>query len=239
MLFGVDFKRLRCVTMGVAKLRLLSLVCSFVLSAGCASVSSPTRFASEASGTHVMFNGEVLRLEGKTVTVGSRLSATSLIDAFSMRKVDISEMKGKMLFLSIVPTLDNSAHLNGKVLYSSRMPSLDTKFNDAQTQYLGEKGKNIPSNVIRITISRDSPYVQKRYAKDVNFSDMMFLSDYRDGAFGRSVGLLVAEHMFLARAIIIVGVDGIVKYVQVVPEMTQLPDMDKAIEIACQFAEGV
>ena len=104
---------------------------------------------------------------------------------------------------------------------------------------LGEKGKNIPSNVIRITISRDSPYVQKRYAKDVNFSDMMFLSDYRDGAFGRSVGLLVAEHMFLARAIIIVGVDGIVKYVQVVPEMTQLPDMDKAIEIACQFAEGV
>ncbi len=43
--------------------------------------------------------------------------------------------------------------------------------------------------------------------------------------------------MFLARSIIIVDQLGKVRYVQVVPELTKLPDMEKAFEKARQLSK--
>jgi len=41
----------------------------------------------------------------------------------------------------------------------------------------------------------------------------------------------------LFRSVIIVDRKGIVRYIQVVPEMTHLPDMDKAFEKANELAK--
>lgn len=220
----------------------MSIIGLFAVMLGChftGSMNPPVDAASSLSGTGVLFNGVPCSLEGTPLVVGSPIPATYLVDAFSLRKVDISQMKGKVLFLSLVPTLENSAHLKGKVLYSTRMPSLDTRFCEAQTQYLSEKAGLFPENVMRITISRDPPYVQKRFASDANLLDLIYLSDYRDGAFGRSIGLLLSKYLYLARAIIIVDKVGIVKYIQIAHDITHIPDMDKAIAIACQLAGEV
>ena len=66
----------------------------------------------------------------------------------------------------------------------------------------------------------------------------MYLSDYRDGSFGRATGLLQEESMLLARAIIIADKDGIVRYIQVVPELTHLPDMESAFAKAEALLAG-
>ena len=58
------------------------------------------------------------------------------------------------------------------------------------------------------------------------------LSDHRDASFGQAYGVLVKELRLLARAIFVVGKDGLVKHAEVVPEMTHHPDYDRALAAA-------
>jgi thiol peroxidase len=134
----------------------------------------------------------------------------------SMNNVDLSKEKGSVLLLSIVP-------------------SLDTPVCEEQTHYLGEKGDSLPSSVKRIVISRDIPFAQKRFAKEAKLSNLQYLSDYKQGDFARSTGLLTEGLMLFARTVIIVDKQGIVRYIQVVPEMTHLPDMEKAFQEAAKL----
>jgi thiol peroxidase len=94
----------------------------------------------------------------------------------------------------------------------------------------------MPASVERITISRDLPFAQKRLAKEHKFTGIRFLSDYREGDFGRSVGLLQEDSLLLTRAVILVDKKGIVRYIQVVPEVTTLPDMERAFDEATKLA---
>jgi thiol peroxidase len=136
----------------------------------------------------------------------------------TMKNVDPSKEQGSILLLSVVP-------------------SLDTPVCEEQTHYLGEKGDRLPRSVRRIVISRDTPFAQKRFAKEAKLTDLQYLSDYKQGDFGRSTGLLTDGLMLLARSVILVDKQGIVRYIQVVPEMTHLPDMDKAFEKAIELAK--
>jgi thiol peroxidase len=144
---------------------------------------------------------------------GGTLPPSTLVDAFTLNDVDLSQMKGDILLLSIVP-------------------SLDTKVCEAQTHYLGEQGSRLPSGIMRVTISRDTPFAQKRFATEANLTNIVYLSDYKEGGFGRATGLLVDGSMLLARAIVIADRSGIVRYIQVVPELSHLPDMERAFRQA-------
>jgi thiol peroxidase len=191
-------------------------VVALCLATGCAStggVSIPVDTASSLPGTTVTARGAAQRLVGTPLHVGSPLPSTLLTDAFTMKRTDLSQMKGRILFLSIVP-------------------SIDTKVCEAQTHYLGEEGSRLPPGIIRVVISRDTPFAQKRFAEEAKLTGLTFFSDYRDGAFGRATGLLVEESMLLARSVILVDRDGIVRYIQVVPELSHLPDMETAFSMA-------
>jgi len=152
------------------------------------------------------------------VEVGKPIPATQLINDDTMAMVNLAAMKGKVLLVSIVP-------------------SIDTKVCEAQTHYLGEQGQRLPAGIIRITVSRDTPFAQKRFANEAKLHDITFLSDYRDGSFGKSTGLLQAESMLLARAVFVVDREGIVRYLQVVPHLAHLPDMEAAFNAAAKLVK--
>jgi thioredoxin-dependent peroxiredoxin len=164
-------------------------------------------------GSQVTFKGTEHKLLGTPVAVGEKIPPTRLVDSLTFQETDLSDMKGEVLFISIVP-------------------SVDTKVCEAQTHYLGEEGDRLPSGVKRITVSRDLPFDHKRFAQEAKLTDIQYLSDYKTGEFGRSMGLLVDELMLLARSVIIVDHEGIIRYIQVVPEMTHLPDMESAFNKA-------
>jgi len=94
----------------------------------------------------------------------------------------------------------------------------------------------MPASVERITISRDLPFAQMRFAKEGKLEGMRFLSDYRDGSFGRATGLLMEDLQLHARAVILVDKQGVVRYLQVVPEVANLPDMERAFAEATRLA---
>jgi thiol peroxidase len=199
-------------------LAILSCFLIFLI-AGCATTQQkiPIDTASVQPGTQVAFKGKPVHLLGSPIGVGKPLPPVELVDAMSMSDVDLSKERGSVLLLSIVP-------------------SLDTPVCEAQTHYLEEAGKELPKSIKRIVISRDTPFAQKRFAKEAKLTNLEYLSDYKQGDFARSTGLLAEGLMLFARSVIVVDQQGIVRYLQVVPEMSHLPDLEKAFAEARKLA---
>lgn len=126
----------------------------------------------------------------------------------------------------------NIADASDKVRIISVVPSLDTPTCDVQTHELSEENGGLDKQVELITISMDLPFAQSRFAKEAKINNVTFLSDYKDREFGNNNGLLIEPLALLARAVIVTDKDNIVRYLQVVPEITALPDMQAAMEAA-------
>jgi len=103
---------------------------------------------------------------------------------------------------------------------------------EQQTHYLSEKNAGIDKTISLITVSVDTPFAQNRFAKEAKIANVTFLSDFRGGDFGKTYGLLVKDPHFLARAVMVVDKDNVVRYLQVTPELGQMPDMDSAFAAA-------
>jgi thioredoxin-dependent peroxiredoxin len=163
-------------------------------------------------GQAVTFKGNPLPLAGKAIKVGEPMPSATLTGA-GLAPVNIADGKGKVRIINVVP-------------------SLDTPVCDAQTHELVEKDPTLASSVELVTISMDLPFAQARWGKAAKAKDMIFLSDYKSADFGNNTGLLIQPLHLLARTIIVTDKDGIVRYIQVVPEITELPDMAAAMAAA-------
>ena len=172
--------------------------------------------AASGQGNTVTFKGAPLKLEGNPIRVGDPLPDAKLASP-DLKLVSLSETTGKVRIVSIVP-------------------SLDTKVCEQQTHYLSEKNAGLDQSVQLITVSVDTPFAQKRFAEDAKISNITFLSDYRGGDFGRAYGLLVPDIHVLARSVMVVDKDNVIRYLQIVPELASLPDMDAAFQAARQTA---
>ena len=160
----------------------------------------------------ITLGGKPLTLTGEKLQTGKMLP-TVLLPDLGLNMVNLQSFKGKVTLLSVVP-------------------SLDTPTCDKQTYILSEENKGLDKIANLITISRDLPFAQKRFATKTKMQNITFLSDYRDAQFGKSTGLLIEENRLLARAIIILDPEGIVRYLEIVSELSKLPDMEKAMEFA-------
>ena len=160
----------------------------------------------------ITLHGKPLTLIGNKSQVGKRLPILSLPD-LGMQMIDLQSFKGKITIMSVVP-------------------SLDTPTCDKQTHILSEENKGLDKIANLVTVSRDLPFAQKRFAKNAKMQNITFLSDYRDAEFGKKTGLLIKENRLLARAVFVLDQNGIVRYLEIVSELAKLPDMDKAMDFA-------
>jgi len=112
------------------------------------------------------------------------------------------------------------------------VPSIDTAVCEQQTHYLSEKNDGLDKMVQLITVSVDTPFAQGRFAREAKISNVTFLSDFRGGEFGWTYGLLVKDPHFLARAVMVVDKQNVIRYLQITPELAQLPDLDAAFRAA-------
>ena len=165
-------------------------------------------------GQKVLFKGSPLVLSGTGIKVGDALREVQLTQT-DLSPIGITETKGK-----------------GKVRIISVVPSLDTPVCEQQTHYLSEKNKGLDKMVELVTVSVDTPFAQKRFAQEAKIANVTFLSDYRDVEFGKTYGLLLNGPHILARTVMVVDANNTVRYLQVTPELTQLPNMDEAFAVA-------
>ncbi|NJL31733.1 MAG: thiol peroxidase [Phycisphaerales bacterium] len=122
----------------------------------------------------------------------------------------------------------------GKVVILSSVPSLDTAVCDKSTRKFNEDASKVPGVVI-VTVSRDLPFAQKRWCGAAGIQNVMTLSDFRDHSFGKAYGYEITDGALaglLARAIVVIDKTGVIRYEQIVPEIAQEPDYDKALAVA-------
>lgn len=169
----------------------------------------------EAQKEVVTMKGNPLSLIGTSVDVGNVAPDFEVLDE-TLSPVKFSEFAGKVCVISAVP-------------------SLDTEVCDMQTRRFNEEAEKLGPDVQIITISMDLPFAQSRWCGAAGISNIKVFSDYRDVSFGQAYGVVIAELRLLARSIFVVDKDGILRYKEIVSELTNEPDYDSAIEAVKQL----
>ncbi len=160
----------------------------------------------------VTFLGNPLTLVGPEVKAGDKAPGFTVLDNGLAAKT-LADFAGKTVVLSVTP-------------------SLDTGVCDAQLRRFNQEAAGLGDDVAVLNVSMDLPFANKRFCAVAGIDKVLTLSDHRDASFGNACGVLVKELRLLARAIFVVGKDGVVKHAEIVPEMTHHPDYDKALAAA-------
>jgi thiol peroxidase len=158
----------------------------------------------------VTMKGKPVTLIGQVVKIGQKAPDFEVV-ANDMSTVKLSSFAGKTIIIASVP-------------------SLDTSVCDIETRKFNEKAAGLGGDVVVLTISMDLPFAQKRWCGTAGIKNVQTLSDYRDASFGRAYGVLIKDLRLLARAVFIVDKKGIIRYVQIVPEIATEPDYDAVIK---------
>ena len=157
-------------------------------------------------------------LKGNPVNTSGELPKSgSALPSFRLVKSDLSEagpndFKGKKLLLNIFPSLDT-----GVCATSVR------KFN--------EKAAGMENTVV-LAISKDLPFAMGRFCTTEGITNVVSLSGFRDSEFGKAFGVDLTNGPLkglYARSVVVTDENWKVKYTELVPEITQEPDYDKAL----------
>lgn len=161
---------------------------------------------------NVTFGGNKVTLAGEEIKVGAKAP----------------EFKAVKNDLSVFDSKEN----NGKVVIYSVAPSIDTPVCSLQTRTFNEEAAGLRDDIVIVTITVDLPFAQARFCANEGIDKTITVSDYNGHEFGTKYGFLMNENQLLARGIVVVDKDGIVKYVEYVPEVTNEVNFDKALEAA-------
>ena len=157
----------------------------------------------------ITFLGGPLTLVGPEIKVGQKAPDFTVLDN-GLGAKSLKDFAGKTVVISVTP-------------------SLDTPVCDAQLRKFNDSATKLGDDVVVLNISMDLPFANKRFCSVAGIEKAVTLSDHRDASFGTAYGVLIKELRLLARSIFVVGKDGIVKYSEIVPEVTHNPSFDKAL----------
>lgn len=119
--------------------------------------------------------------------------------------------------------------LQGKIRVICSVPSLDTPVCDTEVRKFNEHATSLGDAVVVLAISMDLPFAQQRWCGAAGVKNVQTLSDHRDAEFGRTYGVLVKELRLLARSVFVVDKKGVIRYIQIVDELTNEPNYEAAL----------
>ena len=160
----------------------------------------------------ITFLGNGLTLDGPELKAGDKAPDFTVLDN-ELNPVSLNDFSGKVKIISVTP-------------------SLDTPVCDAQLRKFNEEAAKVGDNIVIMNISMDLPFANARFCTTAGIEKVKTYSDHKDASFGMAYGLLVSELRLLTRAIIIIDSKNSIKHFEIVPEITNHPDYNKALEVA-------
>lgn len=158
----------------------------------------------------ITLKGNPIHTCGDLPAPGSKAPDFTLTDS-SLNDVKLSDFKGKMKLLNIVP-------------------SVDTPVCALSTRKLNEHAKN--GGHIVIVISADLPFAQARFCGGEDLNNVITLSMMHDRHFAKDYGVLITDGPLAgitARAIVVLDGDDTVVHSELVSEIADEPDYDAAL----------
>ena len=157
----------------------------------------------------VKANDKYVTLLGRQVNIGDKAPNFKVVDK-NFAPIQLTNFKDKTLLISVVP-------------------SLDTGVCSLQTKRFNKEAAKLPKNIALLTISNDLPFAQKRFCKVEGVDKVKVLSDSVWRNFGENYGLIIKDMGLLTRAIFIIDNQGVIKYKELVANISQHPNYEKAL----------
>ncbi len=123
------------------------------------------------------------------------------------------------------------ADFAGKKLILNIFPSIDTGTCASSVRQFNQKAAGLENTKV-LCISRDLPFAQKRFCGAEGIENVINLSDFATGAFGKDYGLEITNGVLKnlhSRVIVIVDENGNVTYTEQVPDIKDEPNYDAAL----------
>ena len=159
----------------------------------------------------VTLKGSPIHTNGNLPKVGGPAPDFKLVNK-DLNDVSLGNFKGKKKLLNIVPSLDTSVCAT-----STR------KFNNYA------KGRQ---DVVIMSVSADLPFAQSRFCQAEHIDNVLTLSMMRSRDFAVDYGVLIQDGPLAgisARAVVVLDERDRVLYAELVPEIAQEPNYDKAL----------
>jgi len=162
-----------------------------------------------------------ITLQGKPIhTVGDLPQVGSHAPAFQLTQSDLSEITHK--------------DLSQTKLILNVFPSLDTDVCAASVRRFNAEASALPNTKV-LCISMDLPFAHQRFCTTENITNVMSCSVFRHPEFGKDFGVTIIDGPLaglMSRAIVIIDETGKVIYTEQVPEISQEPNYDAALQAA-------
>lgn len=158
----------------------------------------------------ITFKGNIVNVQDKGLEVGKE------IPNFLAVKADLSDF--------------NLADYKGKVVVINSFPSIDTGICALQTIKFNNEIRNYKDLVV-VTVSKDLPFALGRFCAANDIENAITVSDYKYRQFEENVGGLIEELALLARQVIVVDKEGVIRHIELVQEVSSEPDYNKALSI--------
>lgn len=162
--------------------------------------------------TTTNFKGSPVHIDGEFIQTGVLAPEFELVKS-DLSPLTLGSLKGRRVVLNIFPSLDT-----GVCATSVR------KFN--------KLASSLPDTTV-VAVSKDLPFAQSRFCTTEGIDNVVPASDFRTSGFDKAYGVLMSDGPLaglLARAVVVIDKAGKVVYTELVPEITEEPDYDKAVE---------
>jgi len=163
----------------------------------------------ERSGI-VTFRGESVTLLGPELKLGDQAPDFQCL-SIDMQAVSLASTAGKVRLFSVVSSLDSSLC-------------------DQQTRRFNQIAGELPLDIVVIAVSTDLPFTQARWCAVAEVANILTYSDHREASFGLAYGVLIKELRLLARSVFVVDQTGVIRHIQIMPDVTSLPSFESALK---------
>ena len=159
----------------------------------------------------ITLQGNPINTSGSLPEIGSTAKYFNIVST-DLSVKSLKDFKGKNLILNIFPSVDTGTCATSVRSFNKTAASLE--------------------NTSVICISRDLPFAQGRFCGAEGIENVIMLSDFRTGQFGKDYGLDIIDGPLTginSRSIVIINPEGKVIYTEQVAETTEEPNYDKAL----------
>lgn len=159
----------------------------------------------------ITMGGNPTHTSGELPKVGSKAPSFQLVNS-NLGTTTLNDFAGSKLVLNIFPSVETAVCANSVRKFNADAAKL--------------------TNTIVLCISRDLPLAQKRFCGSEGLSNVVTLSDFKTGKFGKDYGLEILDGAFdglLSRAVIVLDENGIIKYTEQVSEIDNEPNYESAL----------
>jgi thiol peroxidase len=159
----------------------------------------------------ITLGGNPIQTSGELPNIGSQLADFKLIQS-DLSIASLANFTGKKLVLNIFPSIDT-----GTCATSVR------KFNESAAKL---------DNTAVLCVSRDLPFAQKRFCGAEGLENVINLSDFQEGNFGKTNGLEIVDGPLSglhSRVLIVTDAKGTIIHTEQVSEIADEPNYEAAL----------